>query len=128
MIHKLQRAINDKYDQKILFNKTQFYSEKQNRPVTMYILKQAVWDEDSQKNKSIELFSTFSMIQIVLYLRDLWFALNGWEIPDDNEKWTQAKALYAEKHKPNDTDVTLPDGKNERKYVVRKDAWDEVKK
>lgn len=128
MIHKLQRAINENYNQKILFNKSQFYSEKQNRPVTLYVLKQAVWDEEHQKNKNIELFSSCSMIQIVLFLRDMWFALNGWEIPDDNEQWTKAKAMYAEKQKANDVDVTMEDGHNERKYIVRKDGWDEVKK
>ena len=94
----------------------------------MYIIKQAVWDEEAGKHKNIELFSAFSMIQIVLFLRDMWYTLEGREIPDDNEKWIQAKALYAEKHEANDIDVTLPDGKNERKHVVRKDAWDEVKK
>lgn len=128
MIHKLQQAINENFHQRILFNKTQFFSENQDRPVTMYILKQAIWDEERHKNKNIELFSSCSMIQIVLYLRDLWFALNGWEIPDDNEQWTKAKAQYAEKHQPNDVDVTMEDGHNERKYIVRKDGWDNVVK
>lgn len=98
MIHKLQRAINDKFDQKILYNKTQFYSDQQDRPVTLYILKQAVWDEEKERNRNVELYSTTSQIQIVLYLRDLWYELNGWEIPTDNEEWNKAKKAYAERH------------------------------
>lgn len=98
MIHKLQRAINDKFDQKILYNKTQFYSEQQDRPVTLYILKQAIWDEQKKRNANIELYSTTSQIQIVLYLRDLWYELNGWEVPTDNEMWNKAKAAYVKKH------------------------------
>ena len=67
----------------------------------MYVLKKAYWDEDKGKNRNIELFSTTSQIQIVLYLRDLWYELNGWEVPTDNETWTKAKASYAAKHGSN---------------------------
>lgn len=98
MIHKLQRAINDNFGQKILYNKTQFYSEQQDRPVTMYVLKQATWDSERKRNRNIELFSTTSQIQVVLFLRDLWYELNGWEVPTDNEEWNKAKAKYMEKH------------------------------
>lgn len=98
MIHKLQQAINQNFGEKILYNKTQFYSERQDRPVTLYILKKAVWDDDHKRNKNIELFSTTSQIQTVLFLRDLWYELNGWEIPTDNEEWNKAKANYMEKH------------------------------
>lgn len=98
MIHKLQRAINDNFGQKILYNKTQFYSEQQDRPVTMYVLKQATWDSKRKRNRNIELFSTTSQIQVVLFLRDLWYELNGWEVPTDNEEWNKAKAKYIEKH------------------------------
>lgn len=128
MIHKLQNAINDKFGAKILFNKTQWYSDSQNRPVTLYIIKQAVWDDEIHKSKNVELFSSCSMIQIVLFLRDLWYELNGWAVPQDNEKWEQAKVLYYSKQEPNGVDVTLPDGRNKKKHLVRKDGWDEVKK
>lgn len=99
MIHKLQQAINQNFGQKILYNKTQFYSDKQDRPVTMYVLKKAVWDNDRKRNKNIELFSTTSQIQTVLFLRDLWYELNGWEIPTDNEEWNRAKENYNARHK-----------------------------
>ena len=90
MIHKLQQAINGKGG-KILYNTSQFYSENQNRPVTIYHVKQAIFDEEKGKNLNVELFKTTSQIQVVLFLRDLWFELNGWEIPQDNEIWNEIK-------------------------------------
>ena len=96
-IKKLQKAINIKFDQKLLYNTTQFYSEKSNSPVTVHVLKKAVWDKEKQRNRSMEIFSSTSELQIVLYLRDMWYNLNGWQIPP-NEVWEQAKQKYMEKH------------------------------
>ena len=90
MISKLQRALNIK-GAKILYNTTQFYSEEQKRPVTIHVLKKAVYDEEKGKNVNIELFKSTSQIQIVLFLRDLWYDLNGIPIPKDNEVWEKAK-------------------------------------
>lgn len=95
MIHKLQTAINSK-GYKLLYNKTQFYSDQQNRPVTLYVIKQVVDNPDPTKKRHtyIELFSSCSQIQVVLFLRDFWFEINGWEIPADNEMWNEAKQKY----------------------------------
>lgn len=90
MIHRLQRALNSK-GLKILYSTTQFYSEDQDRPVTMYIIKRAVYDEEKGKNMNIELFKSTSQIQIVLFLRDMWYEVNGMEIPQGNEKWNAVK-------------------------------------
>lgn len=97
MIHKLQHAINDKGGN-ILYNTTQFYSETEKRPVTIYIVKQAQWNEIKQKMVNVELFSATSQIQIVLFLRDFWYSMNGWEVPKDNQVWEQAKEAYYKKH------------------------------
>lgn len=91
LIKKLQKAININFDKKILVNKTQFYSDKTEAIVEMIVVKQAVWDEEKQKIKNIELFSSASDVQVVLYLRDYWYKLNGWEIPTDNEYWEDIK-------------------------------------
>lgn len=96
-IKKLQKAINEKYDARILLNKTQFYSSKTDSPVELIVIKQAIWDSERQKYKNVELFSSSSDIQIVLWLRDYWYELNGWEIPTDNEEWNKAKAKYEER-------------------------------
>lgn len=97
-IKKLQKAINEKYDARILINKTQYYSEKSNRAMSMISIKQAHWDEERGRYKNIELFSSPSDVQIVLWLRDYWYKLNGWEIPEDNPQWIEARKKYEEKH------------------------------
>lgn len=97
-IKKLQRAINEKYGEKLLVNKTQFISNTNDKPFEMIIIKKAIWDDERQKYKNVEVFSSTSDVQIVLWLRDYWYELNGWEIPADNEEWNKAKALYISKH------------------------------
>ena len=95
-IHKLQQALNH-LGHRVLYNTTQFYSEQQDRPVTLYVLKQAVWDSEKQKMRNVELFSSTSQIQIVLFLRDLYLETKGEPIPTDNETWNKAKQKYFDK-------------------------------
>ena len=92
-IHRLQKAINNKGGA-ILYNTTQVYSFEQNRPITIYIVRQAVYDETKKRSRAVELFSSASQIQILLFLRDYWFQMNGWEVPTDNEMWNKAKEAY----------------------------------
>ena len=56
-IKKLQRAINEKFGEKLLINKTQFYSKDSDRPLEVLVIKQAVWNEEKQRFKYTELFS-----------------------------------------------------------------------
>ena len=91
MIHKLQTALNMK-GLRIMYSTSQFYSYAQDRPITTYHIKQAVWDEDKGRYQNIELFKATSQIQIVLFLRDLWYSVNGREVPQDNEVWNAKKA------------------------------------
>ena len=97
VIKKLQNAINKKFDEKLLFNQTQWYSEEKNAPVNLYKLKKVIIDPETGRHSNIEIFSTYSHIQMVLFLRDYWYELNGWEVPTDNEEWNKAKASYKEK-------------------------------
>lgn len=110
MIHKLQNAINQKFDAKILYNKQQWYSMEQNRPVNQYVIRKAYTDVEG-RTKYLELFSSCSQIQIVLWLRDYWYELNGWEIPTDNEMWEKAKEKYMEKREPNNIDPIMKGSK-----------------
>lgn len=97
-IKKLQRAINEQFDAKILINKNQYYSKDSERCLELIVIKKAVWDDEKQRYRNVEVFSSASDIQIVLWLRDYWYELNGWEIPTDNEEWNKAKQKYEEKH------------------------------
>ena len=92
MIHKLQTAIN-MHGGKIMYSTSQFYSAKQDRPVTIYQVREAVYDEATKKYQHIDLYKSTSQIQIVLFLRDYWFTMNGWEIPQDNKIWNEKKAI-----------------------------------
>lgn len=95
-IKKLQRAINSK-GEKILYTTNQWYSEEQQRPITTYTIKKAVWDPERQRNYNVDLFKANSTIQILLFLRDYWYKLNGMEIPTDNEEWNTIRQRNLDK-------------------------------
>ena len=97
MAKKLQNAINEKYNEKLLLNRTQWYSEEENRPVTLFVVKKSILDTERNRKYQIELFSTYSQIYLVLFLRDYWYKLNGWEIPKDNEKYLNELDRYKNK-------------------------------
>ena len=84
MIHKLQVALNSK-GMKILCNRSQFYSDKQNRPITIYKVCESVLNEQTMKYTHKELFSSASEIQVVLFMRNLWYLINDRPIPPTNK-------------------------------------------
>lgn len=98
LILKLQRAINFNFpEERLTHDKVQFFSKDQERPVSVYRIKKTEVHE-GERNKYIELFSSTSMIQLVLFLRDYWYYLNGWEIPNDNNYWNKARKKYFDSH------------------------------
>lgn len=104
MINKLKRAINSKGD-RLLYSTNEFFSEEKQDTVTMHTIKRQLEPEAGERyGKKIELFSSVSTIQIVLFLRDMWYEMNGWEVPKDNEQWAEAKEKY-EKKKERKQDV-----------------------
>ena len=90
MIKKLRSAINSK-GCKLLYSTSEFYSEEQHRPITIYYIKEAQWDAERGRNRNVELFHSASQIQIVLFLRDYWYRLNNLDLPTDNEKWNEIR-------------------------------------
>lgn len=82
MMYKLQVALNSK-NMRIILARSQFFSEQQQRPVTVYKISQS--RPNGIKNLHVELFSSASQIQVVLFLRNLWYAYNGNEIPPTNK-------------------------------------------
>ena len=79
LIKKLQMAIN-LTGRKLLYSTSQFYSEDQGRPITMYILHELKIDKKKRKEVKVQLFKTASQIQMLLYLKDMWE-----EIQNDNK-------------------------------------------
>lgn len=90
LIHRLQQALNTK-GCKILYSTSQWYSVTQNRPVTVYHIKRSVTNERTGREQPVELYKSASQIRVVLFLRDLWYEVNGWEIPQDNQFWNEHK-------------------------------------
>lgn len=108
LIYKLQTACNKQYDARLLYNKTQIYSEKADKPVTFLCIRKAVTDPKTGKHKNIELFNTTSELYIVMFLRDYWFSLNGWEIPEGTEGWEKEKQKYQERKAKGITPQDVP--------------------
>lgn len=86
MIKKLQSAINGRGG-RLLYQTSQFYSDSQDRPVTIYYIKEARDVPGQKKKKNVELFHSASQVQIVLFLRDYWYQMTGQELPTDNVMW-----------------------------------------
>lgn len=105
---KLQSAINQRTGDgaKLVINTQQWYSPDKGRTITSYIIKQSVTvDKDKPYRQNIELFRTYSQVQMVLWLRDYWYELNNWEIPHDNKTWEALKDKYGQR-KESDTNGT----------------------
>lgn len=88
-INKLIQALNMKGEM-LLYNKKQFMG-KEGTPHNLYVISRAVWNADKGKYGSVDLYKSTSTVRIVLYLRDMWFTVNGWELPTDNEMWNQIR-------------------------------------
>lgn len=86
---KLVSALNTK-GYKLTVSTKQFIGTE-GKPHTMYGVNNGIWDEDKHKYINRELYSSTSLVRIVLYLRDMWFRENGWELPTDQEKWNQIR-------------------------------------
>lgn len=94
---RLQTAINQYSGAKLLINTSQWYSDKKSRPVTYYIIRQG------QGKQSNTLFKTYSQVQMVLWLRDYWYHINGWEVPSDNMEWEEVKHQYGDENRTYNT-------------------------
>lgn len=91
MIRKLQMGINNTFpEERITYNTTQFYSNDQKRMITLYIIKKTIVS-DTEKNQYLTLFKAASQLQVVMFMRDYWYLLNGWELPTDNEVWNEIR-------------------------------------
>ena len=105
---KLQQAINQFAGAKLLINTSQWYSKDKKRPVTVYSIKLAMETPDkSGRTRNVELFKTYSQVQMILFLRDYWYELNGWEVPTDNKAWEGIKNNYGNTKRASDTDPTV---------------------
>lgn len=96
MIHRLQTAINQ-HGGRLLLDRAQFFSEDQKRPISMYRVCEVVGVANKLGHRKKNcLFETASQIQVVLFLRDYWFILNGKELPPivNNKIWGEIREAH----------------------------------
>lgn len=91
IIYKLRQAIESK-GYTLLFTSTEFYSKEKQRPIAIYHIKESYYNPKTDKYDSKEIFASPSHIQIVFFLRDYLFAIEGKELPTDNEMWNTIRA------------------------------------
>ena len=102
MAYKLQGAIKRQFNINLLINTTQWHHKDKDTFINVYTIKKSNWDVDKKKHSLVEIYHTYSQIQLVLWLRDYWYDLNGWEIPTDNETWENLKSEYGQFKKSTD--------------------------
>ena len=74
---------------------TKQFIGRDGRPRNLFVISEAVWNDERGRYTNVELYSTSSAVRIVLYLRDMWYKVNGWELPTDQEKWNKIRAELA---------------------------------
>lgn len=90
-IRKLQTAINSISEDKILYQTTQFWTPCDKRAIQKYIIRRSVFNPYTERYDAEEIFSTYSQLQVILFLRDYLFTLQGKELPTDNKLWNEIK-------------------------------------
>lgn len=113
---RLQTACRKQFGVKLLLNSRQWYSEDKDMAMTMYIIQRVDIDSDG-RHKNIELFKTYSQVQLLLFMRDFWYELNGWEVPTDNERWEAIKKKYEQEQKPSCVEPTEK-STGDRRYTI----------
>lgn len=82
---KLIQALNSR-GHKYTMSVKQFIG-KEGQPHNMYCISKATWNEEKLRYSHDEVYSATSMVRITLYLRDLWYKENNWELPTDQPQW-----------------------------------------
>ena len=91
---KLISGINHKYHCNVVVNTSQFHRKGSPEPVTITKVSDTYIDDDGSF-QSMPLYGSSSSVYVMLYLRDLFFALEGREIPQDNENFMHSKNYVA---------------------------------
>ena len=86
---KLIQALNMR-GFKLTFSTKQFIG-KEGQPHNMYSVNKATWNEEKRKYSHDELYSSTSMVRMTLFLRDMWYKENGWELPTDQTEWNKIR-------------------------------------
>lgn len=94
---KLIQALNSR-GKLVTLTTRQFVGRVDKKIISMYSINESAWNDETQRYEQSELYSSPSMIRIVLYLRDMWYTLNGWELPTDNAIWNAIREQLEDKN------------------------------
>lgn len=86
---KLIQALNSRGY--LLTMSTKQFIGKEGQPHNMYSISKALWNEEKRRYSHEEIYSATSMVRIVLFLRDMWYEENGWDLPTDQEQWNAVR-------------------------------------
>lgn len=86
---KLIQALNSR-GYMLTFSTKQFMG-REGQPHNMYSISKAIWNDEKRKYSHSEIYSTTSMVRVVLFLRDMWYKENDWELPTDQEEWNKIR-------------------------------------
>jgi hypothetical protein len=92
-VNRLKNALNS-HGQQICVTCEEFCTVKYKTPMKQYQIKQATYHADGKAGGRMTytvLFKTCSKVQVILFLRDLWYKYNEWELPTDNPIWEEIK-------------------------------------
>jgi len=87
---KLIMAMDKVANFKITLTSKQFIA-REGVTLTYYSLNHAVYNEEAHKYFNEEMYSTTSLVRIVLYLRDGWYYYNNRPLPTDQEVWNDIR-------------------------------------
>ena len=87
---KLLKALNSRGYQ-LLWSRRQFMGVE-GVPHTLFVISQAVWDEEKGRFGGTELYRTSSIIKAIFFLRDMWYREIGRPLATDNEEWNRTRA------------------------------------
>lgn len=94
---KLIKALNTR-GYNLTFSNKQFMG-REGKLHSYYTINKAEWCEEKNRYNHSEVYSSPSLVRIVLFLRDMWYKENGWELPTDQPLWNKIRAeLEAKKN------------------------------
>ena len=89
-VKKLQQAINLTGD-KILYQTKQWYSDNVHAAITKHVICRSVPKADETGYKQVTLFESYSLLQVVFFLLDLYNYRLGKPLSMENETWNQLR-------------------------------------
>ena len=84
----------------LISTETRSFMGRENTLVKLHVLKCITQNMETGEWEYEEMFKSSSIMFCMLYLRDMWYVLNGWELPTGDPKWDFRRKVLIEKGDP----------------------------